>query len=407
MLILVINTGSSSLKYQLFDMAENMVVAKGLFERIGIPGGRAIISANGGEASIRDIDMKTHTEAIRILTENLTASDTGVIKSMSEIDAVGHRVLHGGQKFSHSVFIDDSVIEAIEECIPLGPLHNPANLMGIRGCAEVMKGVPQVAVFDTAFHQSMPEKAYMYALPYEYYRKYAIRRYGFHGTSHRYVSARAALMMDRKPEEVKVITCHLGNGSSIAAVAHGKSVDTSMGLTPLEGLPMGTRSGSIDPAILGFLSEHENLSTTEIINILNKKSGVLGISELSSDFRDLDKACESGNRQAALALEMFTYSVRKYIGSYAAAMSGMDAIVFTGGIGENNAEIRRNVLKGLEFMGVKIDNEKSHLKIKNTDIAAPDSAVKVFVIETDEELVIASDTVQLMIEGDLGKKQSE
>ena len=396
MLILVINAGSSSLKYQLFDMDEAKVLAKGLCERIGIPGGKNTHTSADGEKLTTEIDMKTHADAIRILTERLTDPATGVIRSMAEIDAVGHRVLHGGQKFSESVVVDDTVIEAIEECIPLGPLHNPANLMGIRACREVMGDVPQVAVFDTAFHQTMPEKAYMYAIPYEYYRKYAIRRYGFHGTSHRFVSAKAAQMLGRPASELKIVTCHLGNGSSIAAVDGGKCVDTSMGLTPLEGLPMGTRSGNIDPAILGFLSEHEGMDTQALIEMLNKKSGVLGVSELSSDFRDLAEARNKGNRQATLALEMFDYSVKKYIGAYAAAMGGIDAIVFTGGIGENNKVVRNVALEGLEFMGVELDPEKSQQTLKNVDISAPASRVKVLVIETDEEYVIASDTLELV-----------
>ncbi|MBR6740321.1 MAG: acetate kinase, partial [Clostridia bacterium] len=336
MLILVINAGSSSLKYQLFDMDSKNVLAKGLCERIGISGGRNIHKVGGKEIETV-IDMKTHADAIRILTDKLTDKEYGVVSSMKDIDAVGHRVLHGGQKFSGSVLVTPSVEAAIEECIPLGPLHNPANLLGIRACREVMgEDVPQVAVFDTAFHQTMPPYAFMYAIPYEYYRKYSIRRYGFHGTSHRYVSARAAELLGKKPEDIRVITCHLGNGSSLAAVEGGKCVDTSMGLTPLDGVPMGTRSGAIDPAILGFLGDNEGMSASELVTMLNKKSGVLGISEISSDFRDLTAAASEGNEQAALALKMFTYSVKKYIGSYAAAMGGTDVIVFTGGIGENN-----------------------------------------------------------------------
>ncbi len=396
MLILVINAGSSSLKYQLFDMDEHKVLAKGLCERIGIAGSKNTHTLADGTKIVTEINMNTHADAIRILTDRLTDAEHGVIKSMADIDAVGHRVLHGGQKFSGSVIVDDAVIAAIEECIPLGPLHNPANLMGIQACREVMGDVPQVAVFDTAFHQTMPEKAYMYAIPYEYYRKYAIRRYGFHGTSHRYVSAKAAEMLGKPASELKIITCHLGNGSSIAAVSGGKCVDTSMGLTPLEGLPMGTRSGDLDPAILGFIAEHEGLSTTELVNMLNKKSGVLGISELSSDFRDLATAREEGNHQATLALEIFDYKVKKYIGSYAAAMGGVDAIVFTGGIGENNKTARNVALEGLEFMGVELDPEKSQQSLKNVDISAPTSRVKVLVIETDEEFVIASDTLELV-----------
>lgn len=384
------------MKYQLLDMPKGEVIAKGLFERIGIPDGRNIHMVTGKPKVESAYDMKTHTDAIRILTDILTDREIGVIRSMSEIDAVGHRVLHGGQKFSKSVVVDENVIKAIEECIPLGPLHNPANLIGIRACAEVMRNVPQVAVFDTAFHQTMPQKAFMYAIPYEYYEKYSIRRYGFHGTSHRYVSAKAAEMLGRPVSELKIITCHLGNGSSIAAVDRGACVDTSMGLTPLEGLPMGTRSGNIDPAILEFLSEHEDMNITELLSMLNKKSGVLGISGVSNDFRDLDEAAADGHKRSALALEMFEYSVKKYIGAYAAAMGGVDAIVFTGGIGENNATIRRNALSGLEFMGVKLDPDKAKLYVKNIDISAGDSRVKVLIIETNEEYVIASDTVALV-----------
>ncbi len=396
MLVLVINAGSSSLKYQLFDMPSGRVLTKGVFERIGIPGGKNVHTVTGKPKIEAVYEMKTHTDAIRILTKVLTDPEIGVIRSMSEIDAVGHRILHGGAKFSESVLVDDKVLQAIEECIPLGPLHNPANLMGIRACAEVMGDVPQVAVFDTAFHQTMPEKAFMYAIPYEYYRKYQIRRYGFHGTSHRYVSAKAAEMLGRPASEIKIITCHLGNGSSIAAVDGGKCVDTSMGLTPLAGLPMGTRSGDIDPAIVGFLSEHEDMSAGEIVTMLNKKSGVLGISEVSSDFRDLAEAADKGQKQAILALEMFEYSVKKYIGSYAAAMGGVNAVVFTGGIGENNAAVRKNSVSGLEFMGIKLDPEKADKQIKNADIAAADSKARILVIETNEELVIASDTVRLV-----------
>lgn len=395
MLILVVNAGSSSLKYQLFDMTTQTVLAKGLCERIGIEGGRNIHKVGAAEYT-ENIEMATHADAIRVLTARLTAPKVGLLKSMKEIDAVGHRVLHGGQKFTESVLINDDVEAAIEECIPLGPLHNPANLMGIRACRQVMGDIPQVAVFDTAFHQTMPPKAYLYAIPFEYYRKYSIRRYGFHGTSHRYVSGKAAVLLGKKPEEIRVITCHLGNGSSIAAVAYGKCIDTSMGLTPLDGLPMGTRSGEVDPAIIGFLAEHENMTASEVVNMLNKKSGVLGISELSSDFRDLTAAADSGNEQAALALEIFIYAVKKYIGAYAAAMGGVDAIVFTGGIGENNARLRTACVENLEFMGVKLDDSLKEARVFNTAVSAPDSPVKVLVIPTNEELVIASDTMRIV-----------
>ncbi len=395
MIVLVANAGSSSLKYQLFDMDAGTILAKGLCERIGIAGSKNTHTVNGVKYEM-EVPMESHVDAIRVLTERLTDPEIGVIKSMKEIDAVGHRVLHGGAKFSESVIVTPEVEATIEACIPLGPLHNPANLMGIRACTELMGDVPQVAVFDTAFHQTMPEKAFMYAIPYEYYRKYDIRRYGFHGTSHRYVSAKAAEFLGKPASALKVITCHLGNGSSIAAVDGGKCVDTSMGLTPLEGLPMGTRSGSLDPAILGFLAEHEGLGAEELVTMLNKKSGVLGISELSSDFRDVSAAAKEGNRQAALALDVFRYSVKKYIGAYAAAMGGVDAIVFTGGIGENDKEARKAILEGLEFLGVKLDAEKADQRLKNVDIAAEDSKVRVLVLETDEEYVIASDTVALV-----------
>ena len=314
---------------------------------------------------------------------------------MSEIDAVGHRVLHGGQKFSESVLVDEKVIAAIEECIPLGPLHNPANLMGIHACEEVMPGVPQVAVFDTAFHQSMPKSSYVYAIPYEYYEKYGVRRYGFHGTSHRYVSAKAIELLGGKAEGTKIITCHLGNGSSLAAVKDGKCFDTSMGLTPLAGVPMGTRSGSMDPAIVEFIANHDNLTPSETLTMLNKKSGVLGISGVSSDFRDLDEAAAAGNDRAQLALDIFAYNVKKYIGSYVAALGGADAIVFTAGVGENSAEMRAKITEGLEYLGIEIDQEKNAVR-GTVDITGAGSKVKVFVIPTNEELVIASDTEEIV-----------
>ena len=391
--ILVINAGSSSLKYQLFDMTTQEVRAKGLCERIGIDG-KFKHEANGKKVT-GDTPMATHADAIRHLTKMLLDEEYGVIKSMSEIDAVGHRVLHGGQKFSESVLVDEKVIAAIEECIPLGPLHNPANLMGIHACEEVMPGVPQVAVFDTAFHQSMPKSSYVYAIPYEYYEKYGVRRYGFHGTSHRYVSAKAIELLGGKAEGTKIITCHLGNGSSLAAVKDGKCFDTSMGLTPLEGVPMGTRSGSMDPAIVEFIANHDNLTPSETLTMLNKKSGVLGISGVSSDFRDLDEAAAAGNDRAQLALDIFAYNVKKYIGSYVAALGGADAIVFTAGVGENSAEMRAKITEGLEYLGIEIDQEKNAAR-GTVDITGAGSKVKVFVIPTNEELVIASDTQQIV-----------
>ena len=391
--ILVINAGSSSLKYQLFDMTTQEVRAKGLCERIGIDG-KFKHEANGKKVT-GDTPMATHADAIRHLTKMLLDEEYGVIKSMSEIDAVGHRVLHGGQKFSESVLVDEKVIAAIEECIPLGPLHNPANLMGIHACEEVMPGVPQVAVFDTAFHQSMPKSSYVYAIPYEYYEKYGVRRYGFHGTSHRYVSAKAIELLGGKAEGTKIITCHLGNGSSLAAVKDGKCFDTSMGLTPLEGVPMGTRSGSMDPAIVEFIANHDNLTPSETLTMLNKKSGVLGISGVSSDFRDLDEAAAAGNDRAQLALDIFAYNVKKYIGSYVAALGGADAIVFTAGVGENSAEMRAKITEGLEYLGIEIDQDKNAVR-GTVDITGAGSKVKVFVIPTNEELVIASDTEEIV-----------
>ena len=391
--VLVINAGSSSLKYQLFDMKTNEVRAKGLCERIGIDG-KYKHEANGKKVT-GDTPMATHADAIRHLTKMLLDEEYGVIKSMSEIDAVGHRVLHGGQKFSQSVRVNDKVIEAIKECIPLGPLHNPANLMGINACEEVMPGVPQVAVFDTAFHQTMPEKAYMYAVPYEYYEKYGVRRYGFHGTSHRYVSAQVAKVLGKDAKDLKIITCHLGNGSSLAAVMGGECVDTTMGLTPLEGMPMGTRSGVIDPAIVGFIAENENMTASEVVTMLNKKSGVLGISGVSSDFRDLEEAANNGNHRAQLALDMFTYSVKKFIGSYVAAMNGVDAIVFTAGVGENSDTVRKAICDGMDYLGIKIDDAKNSVR-GTVDITAADSKVKVLLIPTDEELMIAMDTAAIV-----------
>ncbi|MBQ2748898.1 MAG: acetate kinase [Clostridia bacterium] len=393
MKILVVNAGSSSLKYQLFDMDTNAVLAKGLCERIGIDG-RYKYTAAGKDEIKGDYTMKTHADAIKLLTMNLTDKDHGVISSMSEIDAVGHRVLTAGDIYSDSVYVTDEVKQVIKDCIPIGPLHNPANLMGIEACAEVIKDVPQVAVFDTGFHGTMPKKAFMYAIPYRYYEEYKVRKYGFHGTSHRYVSGKALEMLGNP--DAKVITCHLGNGSSIAAVKGGKCVDTTMGLTPLEGLPMGTRSGNLDPAVLSFIAEHEGKSTTEIVNMLNKESGVLGISGVSSDFRDVETAADEGNERAQLALDMFVYSVKKFIGSYAAAMGGVDAIVFTAGIGENNCKMREDILDGLEFLGIDLDKEKNLKTRTQADVSKPESKTKVLVIPTNEELVIAMDTMEIV-----------
>ncbi len=395
--ILVINAGSSSLKYQFIKIEEEKVLAKGLCERIGIDGSKLTLKVPGKDDYVVEKHMDDHSVAISMVIDALTDKEHGVIADMKEIDAVGHRVVHGGEIFACSVVIDEKVKEALEVCSELAPLHNPANIIGIEACEKAMPGVPQVGVFDTAFHQSMPKKAYMYALPYELYTKHKIRRYGFHGTSHRFVSERAAQMLGKPIEELKIITCHLGNGSSIAAVDCGKSVDTSMGFTPLAGVPMGTRSGDIDPAIVTFLMEKENLTSKQVNDLLNKESGVFGISELSSDFRDLEGSMNT-NEKSELALEMFAYGVTKYIGAYAAAMGGVDAIVFTAGVGENTALTRGQVVEKLGFMGVKIDAEANKCRGKEMDISAPDATVKTLVIPTNEELMIAKDTAKLVKE---------
>ena len=397
MKILVINAGSSSLKYQLMDPNTGDVFAKGLCERIGIDG-RLTHKIPATDAKYEfEIAMPTHSEAIQAVIDALISPVHGVIKDMKEIDAVGHRVVHGGETFNQSVRIDEKVMAALEECIPLAPLHNPANITGIKACEAVMgKDVPQVAVFDTAFHQTMPAKAYTYALPYEYYEKDHVRRYGFHGTSHRYVSARAADMLGKPIEALKIITCHLGNGSSVAAVDGGKSVDTSMGFTPLAGVPMGTRAGDLDAGIMEYLMNKYNMDIKEMVSILNKKSGVLGISGVSSDFRDLSDAAEKGNERAALAVDSFNYAVKKFVGAYAAAMGGVDAIVFTAGVGENSADQRMAIASGLEFMGVKMDEDANKVRGKETVISAADSKVKVLLIPTDEELMIAKDTADIV-----------
>ena len=396
MKVLVINAGSSSLKYQLMDPQTREVLAKGLCERIGIDG-RLTHKVPARDAKHEfEIAMPTHAEAIQAVLDALTSPDHGVIASMKEIDAVGHRVVHGGEKFASSVLIDDVVMAALEDCIPLAPLHNPANITGIKACQKVMPGVPMVAVFDTAFHQTMPERAYMYALPYEYYENDKVRRYGFHGTSHKYVAGRASAMLGKPLEALKIITCHLGHGSSVTAIDCGRSVDTSMGFTPLAGLPMGTRSGDLDAGILEYLMNKYNMDIKEMLNVLNKKSGVLGISGVSSDFRDLEQAAEQGNHRAGLALEAFQYGVKKLVGAYAAAMGGVDAIVFTAGVGENDAGTRMAVASGLEFMGVKMDADANNVRGKEAVISAPDSKVAVLLIPTDEELMIASDTQEIV-----------
>ncbi len=394
MKILVINAGSSSLKYQLIDMENESLLAKGLCERIGIDGRLTHKPQNGKPVYEADVPFPTHKEAIEAVLEKLTSKEYGVVETMAEIGAVGHRVLHGGIEFTESCVVDDACEAAIKKCFPLGPLHNPANLMGIKACQAAMPGVPQVAVFDTSFGMSMTPEAYIYAIPYEYYENDSIRRYGFHGTSHRFVSARACEIMGKKG--TRVINCHLGNGSSVSASIDGKCVDTSMGLTPLEGLPMGTRSGNLDPAILQFIMNKYGFTADEMLNILNKKSGVLGISGVGSDFRDLEKAAKEGNERAQLALDKFAYEVRKYIGSYAAAMGGVDIITFTAGVGENGPDMRESICEGLGFLGVHVDHEKNQVRGKETDISAADSTVKVYVIPTNEELMIARDTLALV-----------
>ncbi len=397
--ILVINAGSSSLKYQLIDIDTETVIAKGICERIGIENSQLTYQPKGGEKFVKQQDMKDHADAIRMVLGVLADEKIGVIHNMKSIAAVGHRVLHGGEKYSEPVLINDEVLAAIEECIPLGPLHNPANLMGIRGCMEVMPGVPMVAVFDTAWGQSMAPKAYMYALPYEAYTEHKVRRYGFHGTSHRYVTGRALELLDMPKESARVITCHLGNGSSLSASKGGKCVDTSMGLTPLEGVPMGTRCGSIDPAIMPFLMERTGMTAKEMDTYMNKKSGMLGISGVSSDFRDLNDAADSGNKRAELALEMFTYKVKCTIGSYAAALNGVDAIVFTAGVGENDRKIRQMVLENMEYLGVDVDfaYNQSCPRGQEVELSTKKSRVRVFVIPTDEEMTIAHDTAKLAL----------
>ena len=397
MKILVINCGSSSLKYQLIDSDTEDWLAKGLCERIGIDGSQIVYQKKGGEKEITVSPMPDHTEAISLVIKALTNEKTGAIKELSEIGAVGHRVVHGGEKFTSSAVITDDVIEAIKECNDLAPLHNPANLIGIDACMKQMPGVPMVAVFDTAFHQTMPQEAYMYGLPYSYYEKYKIRRYGFHGTSHSYVSKKAAEDLGKKYEDLKTIVCHLGNGASVSAVKNGKCVDTSMGLTPLEGLIMGTRSGDLDPAILEFIAQKENKSFAEVMNLLNKKSGVYGLSgDLSSDFRDLEDAYNEGHELATVAVKAFVYKVAKYIGSYAAAMNGVDVIAFTAGVGENCSFIRTMVCEYLGYLGITLDEAQNSKRGDDTVISTPDSKVTVMFIPTNEELAIARETLALV-----------
>ncbi|MBU3189220.1 acetate kinase [Clostridium bowmanii] len=396
MKILVINCGSSSLKYQLINMENEGCLALGLVERIGIEGSKLTQKVNGNKYIIEE-PMKDHTDAIKLVLGALIDSKHGVISDLSEIGAVGHRIVHGGEKYAGSVIVNDKVMKNLEECSKLAPLHNPANIIGINACKALMPTIPMVAVFDTAFHQTMPEVAYIYPLPYELYTNNGVRKYGFHGTSHKYVSDKAAKMMGKDIKDLKLITCHLGNGASVTAVQNGKSVETSMGFTPLEGIAMGTRCGSIDPAILTYVMKELNLTVDEASDLMNKKSGVLGISGISSDFRDIEKAAwEDGNHRAQLALDIFTYKVKKFIGSYAAVMGGVDAIVFTAGLGENSPETREDICSGLEFLGAVLDKSKNKVRGKEVEISTDDSKTKIFVIPTNEELVIARDTQGLV-----------
>ena len=395
MKILIVNAGSSSLKYQLIDMDNEVTIAQGLIERIGIEGGKLTQKVNGVKRVIQS-ELKDHLDAVAMMIQALTDKDHGVIASMDEVGAVGHRVVQGGELFTASAVINDEVIAAIEKNVQLAPLHNPANLMGIYACQKIMPNTPMVAVFDTAFHQTMPPKSYLYGVPMEYYERLRVRRYGFHGTSHRYVSQRAAEILGRPIEELRLVTCHLGNGSSMAAVQFGKSVDTSMGMTPLEGVIMGTRSGNVDPAVLQFIMNHENLDINEMLDILNKKSGFLGISGISSDMRDVEEAAAKGDRNSQISIDMLYQGIKKYIAAYAAVMGGVDAVIFTAGIGENGWELREGVLENMEFLGIKFDKEKNKVRGKEIEISTPDSKVKVLVVPTNEEIVIARDTLELV-----------
>ncbi|OWZ84901.1 acetate/propionate family kinase [Natranaerobius trueperi] len=395
MKILVINCGSSSLKYQAFNMENEDVLAKGVVERIGIEGSKLKHEPHNGDETEIEKDVSDHKEAFKLVVDALTNEQHGVLSSLEEIDAVGHRVVHGGEEFSESVVINDEVMSALDRCISLAPLHNPPNIYGIEAAKENVPGVTQVAVFDTAFHQSMPKKSYLYGLPYEYYEKHSIRRYGFHGTSHKYVANRAAEMLGKPLNELKLITCHLGNGASVAAIDKGESVDTSMGLTPLEGLVMGTRSGSLDPAIIKYLMDKEDLTIEEVDTILNKKSGVLGLSEVSNDFRDIEKATEDGNEKAKTALDVFYYNVRKYVGSYLATLNGADAVIFTAGLGENSPGVREAVTEDMSYAGIELDKEKNQVRGKETDVSKDNASCKVLVIPTNEELMIARETKAL------------
>ncbi|NMA63958.1 MAG: acetate kinase [Syntrophomonadaceae bacterium] len=395
MKVLVVNCGSSSIKYQLVDMTDESVLAKGLVDRVGIPGTLLKHEPTDKDEVVIKKDLPDHTEGMKLVLDVLINPEYGVIKSMDEIGAVGHRVVHGGEAFAESVVIDDQVIQVIRECFDIAPLHNPPNLMGIEACQELMPNVKHIAVFDTAFHQTMPAKNFMYALPYESYEQFKVRRYGFHGTSHFYVSHRAAEMLGKSFEECKIVTLHLGNGGSMAAIADGKVVDTSMGFTPLEGLVMGTRCGDIDPAIVFFLMEKMNLSASDMNNYLNKKSGMLGLSGVSNDLRDVLEAAEAGNERAKLALDVYISRVKGYLGNYVAQLNGCDCLVFTAGVGENSIEIREAICENLDYLGIKMDADKNKVRGKEVDVAANDSKVRIFIIPTNEELVIARDTYRL------------
>jgi acetate kinase len=396
MKVLVVNCGSSSLKYQALEMDNSTLLAKGLVERIGLDGSVMKHEKIGMDKYIVEAPMKNHKDAIGYVLEALTDKEHGVISSMDEISAVGHRVVHAGEKYAGSVLITEDVMNALEECIDLAPLHNPPNILGIRACQELMPNTPMVGVFDTAFHQTMKPETFLYAIPYEYYEKYKIRKYGFHGTSHKYVSMRAAALLDKDIKDFKIVTCHLGNGASCAAVKHGVCIDTSMGFTPLDGLIMGTRSGGVDPAVITFISEKEGITADEVINILNKKSGVAGISGVSSDFRDLAEAEAQGNERAALALKMFAWRVKYYIGAYMAEMNGADAIVFTAGIGENDIDMRKQICSDLDGLGIELDEEKNNVRGEERIVSKDSSKVKILVIPTNEELMIAQDTAEIV-----------
>jgi len=395
MKILIVNAGSSSLKYQLIDTDNETTLAKGLVERIGIPGSR-LKQTVGKEQYVVEMPMKDHIEASKQMLKALTDKQHGILSSMEEIGAVGHRVVHGGERFTTSSLIDEECLAAIDENSQFAPLHNPANLMGIKACCLVMPNTPMVAVFDTSFHQTMPAKSFLYGLPMDYYKRLKVRRYGFHGTSHRFVSERAAKFLGKELKDLKIITCHLGNGSSMCAIDGGKSVDTSMGMTPLEGVLMGTRSGSVDPASLQFIMNHEGLDIDQMLEILNKKSGLLGVSGLSSDMRDIEEAARQGNKQAQIALDLLYNGIRKYIGAYAATMGGVDVVVFTAGIGENSPSLRESVLDGMGFLGMELDKEKNKLRGEERDISTSNSKVRILVIPTNEELVIARDTLEIV-----------